>query len=474
MAQEKQGIQAQNTAQQRGPQGPDPTPGRPLRSPLPRTGPSPLLYDGYGNGGDLSIAGNAARPRRRWWRRRAGIIGIVGVLLVVLAAGSLYMLRNQQSPPSYQYGSVTQGDLALTIDATGPLQSPATYNLVAATSGIIEKIDVKVGQKVTRGQVLAELNKTALQDAVNQAQAAVNADQDALYNTEVSTGWVVTPAVTQAEDTLKIAQAQLAAARHNLDNATLRAPHAGVVTAINGTVGGTPGTPLNAGSGASGGNYFIQIVDLSSLQIVANVNESDTANLKVGDPVLFTVDAYGDRQFKGVVDAISPDGVASSNVVSYPVIIDVDTQSVQGANLLPGMTAAVTITVLQRSNALVIPVSAISFARTVSSGNAAGGAGQLVSQQAVNTAMSQARQMLSGAKHDSAAIAAESPTAAFVLEQSGGRYIAKPVVLGITDGTSYEVLSGLSLNETILVGTGGPGSAPNASPSNSGSSGKGG
>jgi len=280
--------------------------------------------------------------------------------------------------------------------------------------------------------------------------------------------------VTQAEDTLKIAQAQLAAARHNLDNATLRAPHAGVVTSINGTVGGTPGTPLNAGSGAAGGNYFIQIVDLSSLQIVANVNESDTANLKVGDPVLFTVDAYGDRQFKGLVDAISPDGVASSNVVSYPVIIDVDTQSVQGANLLPGMTAAVTITVLQRSNALIIPVSAISFARTVSSGNAAGGAGQLVSQQAVNTAMSQARQMLADLQSQNAAIAAENPIAAFVLEQSGGTYIAKPVVLGITDGTSYEVLSGLSLNETILVGTGGPGSAPNAPPSNSGSSGKGG
>jgi HlyD family secretion protein len=138
------------------------------------------------------------------------------------------------------------------------------------------------------------------------------------------------------------------------------------------------------------------------------------------------------------------------------------------------MTAAATITVLQHSNALIIPVSAISFARTVSNGNAAGSAGQLVSQQAVNTAMSQARQMLRSAQHDNAAIAAENPIAAFVLEQSGGTYIAKPVVLGITDGTSYEVLSGLSLNETILVGTGGPGSASNSSPSNSGNSSKGG
>src|SRR5207249_1593722 len=119
MAQEKQGTQEQNTVQKGGPQGPDPTPGRPQGSPLPRTGPSPLVYDGYGKGVDLGIAGNGARTRRPWWRR-AGIIGIVGVLLVVLAAGSLYVLRNQQSPPSYQYGQVTQGDLALTVDATGP------------------------------------------------------------------------------------------------------------------------------------------------------------------------------------------------------------------------------------------------------------------------------------------------------------------------------------------------------------------
>ena len=450
MAQQKQSTQLQNTA------------------------PPLLTLPGYSNGGDLSIPGNTVKPLRPWWRRRAGIIGIVLVLLVVLAAGSLYTLLNRQPPPSYQYGQVTQGDLALTIDATGPLQSPATYNLVAATSGIIKNIDVKVGQKVTRGQVLAELDRTALQDAVNQAQATVNADQDALFNTEVSTGWVVTAAVTQAEDTLKIAQAQLATAHHNLDSATLRAPHAGVVTTINGTVGGTPGAPLNGSGSTSGGNYFIQIVDLSSLQIVANVNESDTANLKIGDPVLFTIDAYGDRQFKGVVDAISSNGVTSSNVVSYPVIIDVDTKSLQGANLLPGMTAAVTITVLKHSNALIIPASAISFARTLSGGNGASGSSQPVSQQAVNTAISQARQMLANLQSQNSALAAENPNAAFVLERSGGTYIAKPIVLGITDGTSYEVLSGLSLNETILTGTGGPGSAPGSSPSNSGNSSKGG
>jgi HlyD family secretion protein len=422
------------------------------------------------NGADLSMPGSTAKSPRPWWRRRTGIVVIVLVLLAALAAGLLYMLFGQQSPPSYQYAQVTQGDPSLTVEATGPVQSPATYNLVASTNGIIKKIDVEVGQKISQGQVLAELDKTALQDAVNEAQATVNADQDALYNLEVSTGWVVTPAVTQAQDTLKIAQAQLTAAQHNLDGATLRAPRAGIVTTINGTVGGTPGVSSNTSNSTSGGNYFIQIVDLSSLQIAANVNESDTANLKVGNPVQFTVDAYGDRQFLGTVGAISSNGVTNSNVVSFPVMIDVDTKSIKGVNLRPGMTAAVTITVLQHKNVLMLPVSAISFAR--SSGGASSGTAPLVSGQGVNTAMSQARQMLANLQSQNPAIAAESPTAAFVLERSNSTYIAKPVVLGITDGTSYEVLNGLSLNEPVLVGTGsGSGTTPSNNSSNNSSKG---
>jgi HlyD family secretion protein len=372
-------------------------------------------------------------------------------------------------PPTYQYQAVTQGDLALTINATGPVQSPATYNLVAASTGKIDAINVMVGQHVVRGQVLAQLDKTALQDAVNQAQASVDADSDALFNTEVNANWYDTPAVIQARDTLKIAQSQLDAAKHNLDAATLRAPHAGIVTAINGTIGGTPGAPAN-GSSNSSGSFFIQVVDLSSLQVQANVNESDTANLKVGDTVQFTVNAYGDRQFKGTVSAISSNGVTSSNVATYPVTIDVNMQSAKGANLLPNMTANVTITVIQHHNVLLIPVNAINFARLASGGNATG-SNQLLSPQEASTATAQARQALNNLQSQNPTIATINPLPAFVIEsrQGGTRFIAVPVVLGLTDGVSYEVLSGLSANENIIVGSGGnSGSGSNSSPGGNG------
>ena len=177
--------------------------------------------------------------------------------------------------------------------------------------------------------------------------------------------------VNTAKSKLQSALVGLQTAQHNLANATLLAPHAGIVTTINGTVGGTPGVPLSSTStsstgsgGGGGGGTFIQIADISTLQVLASVNESDTANLKVGEPAQFTVSAYGNRIFTGTVSAISPLGQTVSNVVTFPVTIDVNKDDLQNANLLPGMTASATIVVVQRPNVVLIPVNAINFART--------------------------------------------------------------------------------------------------------------
>ena len=111
---------------------------------------------------------------------------------------------------------------------------------------------------------------------------------------------------------------------------------------------------------------FLQSADPSVLQIVADVNESDIANVKVGDVARFTVSAYGNRIFTGVVSAISPSGNNVSNVVTFAVYVDVDPNDLQGATLLPGMTANVAIEVARRVNVLLIPVNAVNFAHTAS------------------------------------------------------------------------------------------------------------
>ncbi len=205
-------------------------------------------------------------------------------------------------------------------------------------------------------------------------------------------------------------------------------------------------------------SIFLQSADPSVLQIVADVNESDIANVKVGDVARFTVSAYGNRIFTGVVSAIAPSGNNVSNVVTFPVYVDVDPNDLQGATLLPGMTANVTIEVARRVNVLLIPVNAVNFAHTASTPSTNPNAPPpLISADQVRVAQSQARQLLMQLQRQNPAVAlTDNPTPTFVLEQKNGQLIAKPVVLGLTDGTHYEVLAGLSLGEIIIVGFAGP------------------
>lgn len=584
------------------------------RTQMPTPPPTPLI-NLPGLGEDDSSGGLPPQVRRR---RRRWFIAIIVLVLLALLGGILFQVLRREPAVTYQHGHVAQGNLTLTVNATGPLQS-GTYNLIFnGAGGKIDEIDVVVGQKVVKGQVLARLDRTALQDAVDQAQIAVNNAQASLnaalaaagsssgqssanvsaaqtavaaakasqsqtqaqgaasiaaaqqavdnansnleqvqltanaqkqqaldaYNatgcsnaaptvttTPVAGTPVASPPATtncpQAYDTyqlavqqadasiaaaqaqLKVAQAsynqavaaanannttaanevssaesqltstqagagvsgtsgetqviaaqdqlnlalgQLRQAQHNLANATLKAPHNGTVTLINGTVGGTPGAGASSTEAAG---EFIQLVDLSVLQVQADVNEADIANLQVGETASFTVNAYGNQQFTGTISAIPPTGVTLSNVVTYPVQIDVDADSLKGAHLLPAMTANVTINAVQHKNVLLLPVNAVNFARLASSGNTTSRTPQLISARTAQLAVNRARQLLASLEVAHPDLVAQGPIPAFVIEQSGSQFIAKPVVLGLTDGTSYEILQGISLSDSFIVGTNG-------------------
>ncbi|HEY0757212.1 MAG TPA: efflux RND transporter periplasmic adaptor subunit [Ktedonobacteraceae bacterium] len=580
------------------------------RASAPTQPPSPLInLPSLGEDDSNLSLPPLTRPRRR----RRWIILIVVFLLLLLLAGILIRVSSRGQSVNYQYAQATQGNLTRTVNATGPIQS-GVYNLIfSGTGGKIDEIDVSIGQKVVKGQVLARLDKTLLQDAVDQAQIGVNNAQASLnaaiagansssgqsnasvsaaqtavsdakesqrqtqaqgdasvataqttldnaetnltqvtntseqqktqaletyqaaattnscpadpntitdsstlsapcqtaYNTYIASvnqanasvttaqaqvnsaqaalkqaqanataqnataqnqvntaesqltsaqagqnvsGTTGQSQVITAQNQLNTALAQLKQARHNLANATLKAPHAGIVTIINGTVGGTPGAST---SGVSTGGEFIQLVDLTALQVQADVNEADIANLQVGESASFTVNAYGQQEFTGTVSSISPNGQTISNVVTYPVRIDVDPNSLKGAHLLPDMTANVTINAVQHNNVLLLPVNAINFARLASSGNTTSGTPQLISAQSATASLNQARQMLESLEVANPDLVSEGPLPAFVIEKSGSRFIAKPVVLGLTDGASYEVLQGLSPSDTFIVGIGG-------------------
>jgi HlyD family secretion protein len=415
---------------------------------------------------DEEFEDEISESERPWWRRPKGIAVIAGVLIIALLVGSFAVVHSRPKPITFQYATLTTGGLVTTVSATGPVAG-ALYAVNFSGSGTISEIDVKLGQQVKAGQVLAKLDSTSLQAAVTQAQIqADNAyitEQQALAKCSSEGSNAPFDCVQSAENQYALALQSLQTAESNLADDTLKAPHAGTITAINGIVGGTPGTSNTTSTGStstgssSGSGTFIQIADLSSLQVAAAVNEADIGSVAVNQPVTFTVSAYSSRIFRGTITNISPIGQSSSNVVTYPVTINVSsaTSSATGPTsstatsdpLLPGMTASVTIITAQRSGVILLPATALTFARTAASSTN----GFLTRAQEL-AALTQARQMLTTLLSTTPTAAQDKPTATLVVERVNGKWVAKPVVLGLSNGTDYEVLAGLSAGEQVVIG----------------------
>jgi HlyD family secretion protein len=337
-----------------------------------------------------------------------------------------------------------------------------TYNQTVAsanqTVSSSEQAVTTAQNALNEASATAGSNATSSQNAINTAKSGIlTAQTGANVNNASAYVQVVADQATLVND-----QAILTQAQHNLAFADLKAPHDGVVSVINGTIGGQPGVPINGVSSTTStttGSTFMQIVDNTNLQIEANVNESDMANVQVGEPAAFTVNAYPSRTFTGTVGSISPLGQTSSNVVSYPVYINIPKSEATSANLLPNMTANVTVTVEQQSNVIVIPTSAVNFARNASRGVTLNSTPSLVTPQQASQATDQARQMLATLEQQNPSVVNLSPSPAFVIEPLGNTFVAKPIVTGLSDstGTQYEVLSGLSAGETFITGIQGSG-----------------
>jgi len=438
---------------------------------------------------------------RRWWSHRRWLIPVVAIALLIAILLSTAAIIVHSRQPYLTYAHVTQGNLTLSFATTGTLRS-AVYGADFAVTGPIAEIDVTVGQRVAQGDTLAKLNTTLLQDAVSQAQAASNgastelssaqtnqdkvaASADALVNSAYDTEQASiyqcnhesnppSNCVGRAESQYAAAQAQadsmnaqaqqqtdtaqaqydtakatLQTAQDNLAAATLKAPHAGTVAAINGAVGQT------SGGAKSSDASFIEIADLNSLQLTAMVDQSQVGNVQTQDAVRFTVPSFKGRTFSGSVSGVSPFGQETHNSVAYPMTIDVDSQSVAagsssaaGQALLPGMTAKVTVMTAQRFAVKLVPTSAITFAHTASDPKQS----SLVSKASAAKALAESRQMLTQLQASGTDYSQDHPALAYVLVQVKGKWVAQPVVVGLSDGHNYEVLAGLTLGSKIATG----------------------
>lgn len=447
------------------------------------------------------------KPRLLRWRPPRGPLSMSLHRVRILAAGmvvillvALIGLAIQSRIPVVQYTTVKTGTLTVQFSTTGTLQS-ATYAANFAGSGRIAQIEVSVGQQVNAGDTLAKLDTTQLEDAVNQAQAAVSAAQQkasdaqdnfdkvqaataaqvqTAYDTEQNTinttcakesGSAKATCIQDAQNSYAAAQAQadqensqaqlllddaqaalsnaqavLQTAQDNLNGATLVAPHAGTIAAINQQVGSTV-----VGSNATAPvTNFIVIADLNALQIQSSVPLAHVAGVQNGTLVRFTVPSASDQQFQGQVDGVSPTGTLVNNVLSYPMTISVDMQSVQSKNthLYPGMTASVHVIVVDKPGVTLIPASAVAFAQAAGDPQAGG---FLTKNQAASV-LQRARDLLVEEEDAGAIDSSDVPVPAYVLQYTNNKWVPVPILLGLTDGTSYEVLKGLIVGEKIVTG----------------------
>jgi RND family efflux transporter MFP subunit len=369
-------------------------------------------------------------------RRRLWFIVVSIVLLVVLIGGGalLYMRRADASQVQYTTNPAAYGNLTQTVSASGPLQAKAEYDMNFSTSGQISAIDVHDGQQVKAGQVLAKLNAPNLQIAVEQAQITVDNAQQT-YDTAVNNGDAQTTLNTDY-NSLQSAQLQLQTAQNDLAAATITAPANSTIAAINGNVG-----QIASGSSSSSSSAFMVLLDTSGYTITASVNEADIAKVQVNQPVRFTLTAYTSQTFRATVSSISMVGTTSSGVVTYPVNLVVDMSSIGNAHLYPGMTATANITTAQRIGALLVSNTAFTFTTTALQAG-------VISRSSITQAVGSTGLRGNGGQSTS--------NRRFVLVLRNGQLVPVLVTVGLTNGVSSEVLSGLNQGDLVVVGaTGG-------------------
>ena len=344
---------------------------------------------------------------------------------------------------------------------------------------------------VAQSQAKAATTIQSTQAQITQANDAVKSAQ-AAYNQSVAPP--LAPDIDSAKAQVANAQSAVQTAQANFDAATLTAPFDGTVAAVNGTVGqfvtgGAPGNSSTNGGSAASATAVITLIKLDNLQVTAQVNEADVGKVKIGDPVTFNVSAYPDAAFTGKVIAIQPVGTTVQNVVNYNVTSSIS--AVAGTNLYPGMTATANIVADSRNGVLLIPDSAITFAQTairsglvqINRGGAQGAAGQgtpTAQGQRQRTAGQTGGQ---GQAAGQGAAASGQPGGAAASGQTGGANANRAqvlvmlngvltpvrVTLGLNDGTTAEVVSGLNAGDAVVVSSsGGTGTGSTTRPATGG------
>jgi len=294
----------------------------------------------------------------------------IGVGLV-LAAGvaAFFLLGNRgKAEPKYRTAIVDKGNVTQTVAATGTLSAVTTVKVGSVVSGNVAALHADFNKQVKKGDLLAELDPIPFQEKVNQMKAALDKAQVDVRNNEIGLRrqkalfqeqLAAQADLDQAQANYDSSVAAVAQAKANLAGAETDLRNSRIIAPIDGVVVDREydvGHPVSASFQAP--TIFTIAQDLTKMQVSADVSESDIGMCKVGQPVRFNVDAYPDQTFHGKIAQIRLNATVNQNVVTYPVIIEVNNEDLA---LRPSMTANVTIDVATVHDVLRVPNAALRF-----------------------------------------------------------------------------------------------------------------
>ncbi|HEY0824937.1 MAG TPA: efflux RND transporter periplasmic adaptor subunit [Ramlibacter sp.] len=412
-----------------------------------------------------ALLGQQAVERPLWRRPLAW----VAAALLVLAAGSAWFWstsRETSAQPRYATETVARGNLVVRVTATGTLQPTNKANIGSELSGTVARVNVDVNDRVTRGQVLAQLDTSRLQDQVARSRAALDVARANLQQAQatareaagnlqrlqevarLSGGKVPSQselasaeaAVTRAQSAVASAQAGVTDARAalsadetNLRKASIRSPMDGVVLSRSVDPGNAVAASLQAVT------LFTLAEDLTRMKLEVNVDEADVGLVQQGQRATFTVSAYPNRSYPAVIRRVSYGSTTKDNVVTYIAELQVENRDL---SLRPGMSATASILATERNDVLLVPNAALRFSPDAAAGAPAGGSGIVGKLMPRIPRSGQGRQ---------AGMSTAAARQVWVLEN--GQPAAVAVVPGVSDGRMTEIAGGeLKAGMAVIVG----------------------
>ncbi|HNW67459.1 MAG TPA: efflux RND transporter periplasmic adaptor subunit [Bacteroidales bacterium] len=371
------------------------------------------------------------------------IWGSIAAVLVLAIAVWIIIGKKKFEEVTLTAEVAKMDSLEIIVTATGEIQPVYKVEVGTQVSGIVEKLYVDFNSKVEKGDLLAELDRSTLQEQVNQATATLsNAESNltlakqsydrikALYENKAATQTSYEEATNQyiqAKNQVLTAKSDLQRAQVNLSYSKVYSPIAGIVLNKAVEQGQTVAASFNTPT------LFTIANNLKQMQVEAKVDEADIGQIRLGQAVTFTVDAFPYNVFKGTVKQVRLEPVVTSNVVTYTVIIDAPNPD---EKLFPGMTASVNI-IIEKQAGVVVPTEALFFTLNP------------ITQKIMTKNGSNFQNLFKNEEELTNSLKEINKKSVWI--KKGNQFEERLVTVGIDDGANTLIVSGIKAGEEVVI-----------------------